>query len=50
MGNMGAANSVTTDHQGTSQVECSGRYLAKLKVREFAGDALERPEWSGEIH
>ena len=41
MGNMGAGNSVNTDHQIAGQVPFSGRSLPKLKFREFAGNPLD---------
>ena len=44
MGNMGAVNSVNTDHQIAGKVPFSGRSSPKLKLREFVGDTLE---WSG---
>ena len=47
MGNMGAVNSVNTDHQNAGQVPFGGQSLPKLKLREFSGDAMEWPERSG---
>ena len=46
LGNMGAANSITTDDQGACQMACSGRYSPKIKLKEFAGDPMEGTEWS----
>ena len=42
MGDMGGANSVISEHRGAPQMAFSGRYLPKLKLREFAGHP---PEW-----
>ena len=46
LGNMGAANSITTDGQGAGQMAFSGRYLPELKLKEFGGDPMEGTEWS----
>ena len=42
-----ATMAVIDQHGATNEVTFSGRSLPKLKLREFAGDPLEWPEWSG---
>ena len=46
-GNVKPATTAVIDQHGANEVTFSGRSLPKLKLREFAGDPLEWPEWSG---
>ena len=49
MENMGAVNSANKNHQSAGQMAFNGRYLPKIKLKEFAGDPLEWQEWSGNL-
>ena len=47
-GNVKPATMAMIDqHGGANEVTFSGQSLPKLTLREFAGDPLEWPEWSG---
>ena len=46
-GNVKPATMTVVDQHGANEVTLSGRLVPKLKLREFAGDPLEWPEWSG---
>ena len=50
MWDMGAVNSVNTDHQGVSQEPFSGQCLRKLMLTDFAGNPLEWLEWVDIFH